>query len=56
MKELTQSCLMIHGFNQGGQRAIGMIHLELVIGELSSNTLFHVIIAKTFYNLLLERP
>ena len=48
MKELTQSCLMIHGFNQGGQRAIGMIHLELVIGELSSNTLFHVIIAKHF--------
>ena len=56
MKELTQSRLMIQGFNQGRQRAIGMIHLELVIGELSSNTLFHVIDAKTSYNVLLERP
>ncbi|KAL6331488.1 hypothetical protein AAG906_011428 [Vitis piasezkii] len=31
-KELTQSRLMIQGFNQGGQRAIGMICLELVTG------------------------
>ena len=52
-KELTRSHLMIQGFNQGGQRAIGMIHLELVIGELSLNTLFHVIVAKTSYNVLL---
>ena len=56
MKELTWSRLMIQGFNQGGQRAIGMIHLELVMGELSSYTLFHVIDAKTSYNLLLRRP
>ena len=28
-KELTRSRLMIQGFNQGGQRAIGMICLEL---------------------------
>ncbi|KAL6316108.1 hypothetical protein AAG906_015938 [Vitis piasezkii] len=32
-KELTQSRLMIQGFNQGGQRAIGMIRLELVTVE-----------------------
>ena len=38
---------MIQGFNQGGQRAIGMIRLELVTGELSLKTLFHVIDAKT---------
>ncbi|KAL6344176.1 hypothetical protein AAG906_031890 [Vitis piasezkii] len=31
-KELTRSRLMIQGFNQGGQRAIGMIRLELVMG------------------------
>ncbi|RVW52984.1 hypothetical protein CK203_072696 [Vitis vinifera] len=55
-KELTWSCLMIQGFNQGGQRAIGMICLELVTGELSSNTLFHVIDANTSYNVLLGRP
>ena len=47
---------MIQGFNQGGQRAIGMIRLELATGELSSNTLFHVIDAKTSYNVLLGRP
>ena len=32
-----------------------MIFLELVTGELSSNTLFHVIDAKTSYNVLLGR-
>ncbi|KAI5335402.1 hypothetical protein L3X38_025535 [Prunus dulcis] len=47
---------MIQGFNQGGQRAMGMIRIELVIGDLKSNTLFHVIDAKTSYNLLLGRP
>ena len=56
MKEVTRSCLMIQGFNQGGQQAIGMICLEFVTSELSSNTLFHVIDAKTSYNILLERP
>ena len=30
--------------------------LELVMGELSLNTLFHVIDAKTSYNVLLGRP
>ncbi|XP_030940238.1 uncharacterized protein LOC115965196 [Quercus lobata] len=33
-----------------------MIHLELIIGELKSNVLFHVIDAKTTYNMLLGRP
>ena len=28
MEELSHSRLVIQGFNQGGQRAIGMIHLE----------------------------
>ncbi|KAL4625463.1 hypothetical protein ACB092_05G028000 [Castanea dentata] len=56
MEELSHSRLVIQGFNQGGQRAIGMIHLELIIGELTSNVLFHVIDAKTTYNILLGRP
>ncbi|KAK4566285.1 hypothetical protein RGQ29_002502 [Quercus rubra] len=56
MEELSHSRLVIQGFNQGGQRAIGMIHLELIIGELISNVLFHVIDAKTTYNMLLGRP
>ncbi|KAK2974030.1 LOW QUALITY PROTEIN: hypothetical protein RJ640_006222 [Escallonia rubra] len=56
MDELSKSRLVIQGFNQGGQRAIGMIRLGLTIGELKSDTLFHVIDAKTSYNLLLGRP
>ena len=55
MEELSHSRLVIQGFNQGGQRAIGMIDLELIIGELTSNVLFHVIDAKTTYNMLLGR-
>ncbi|XP_027182068.1 uncharacterized protein LOC113780468 [Coffea eugenioides] len=54
--ELSQSRLMIQGFNQGGQRAIGLIRLELLIGGLSSSALFHIIEAKTSYNMLLGRP
>ncbi|KAL4620532.1 hypothetical protein ACB092_06G161700 [Castanea dentata] len=56
MEELSHSRLVIQGFNQGGQRAVGMIHLELIIGELTSNVLFHVIDAKTTYNMLLGSP
>ena len=56
MEELSHSRLVIQGFNQGGQRAIGMIYLELIIGELTSDVLFHVIDAKTTYNMLLRRP
>ncbi|CAH9078027.1 unnamed protein product [Cuscuta europaea] len=54
--ELSQSRLMIQGFNQEGQRAIGMIRLGLVIGKLKASTLCHVIDAKTSYNLVLGRP
>ena len=56
MEELLHSRLAIQGFNQGGQCAIDTIHLELIIGELTSNVLFHVIDAKTTYNMLLGRP
>ena len=56
MEELSHSRLVIQGFNQGGQHAISMIHLELIIGELTSNVLFHVSDAKTTYNMLLGRP
>lgn len=36
-----------------GQRAIDMIRLKLQIEELISSTLFHVIDAKTSYELLM---
>ncbi|KAM1212301.1 hypothetical protein ACFX2G_003942 [Malus domestica] len=54
--ELSLSRLLIQGFNQGGQRAMGMVRVEMTIGELKSSTIFHVIDAKTSYGLLLGRP
>ncbi|KAM1535826.1 hypothetical protein ACFX1Z_014790 [Malus domestica] len=54
--ELSLSRLLIQGFNQGGQRAMGMIRVEMTIGELKSSVMFHVIDARTSYGLLLGRP
>ncbi|KAL0455604.1 UNVERIFIED_CONTAM: hypothetical protein Slati_0899600 [Sesamum latifolium] len=51
--ELSNSRLMIQGFNQGGQRAVGIIRLQLTMEDMVSTTLFHVIDAKTSYNMLL---
>ncbi|KAL0295975.1 UNVERIFIED_CONTAM: hypothetical protein Sradi_6649600 [Sesamum radiatum] len=53
---LLDICLMIQGFNQGGQRAIGIIRMQLTMEDMVSSTLFHVIDAKTSYNMLLGRP
>ncbi|KAG9458146.1 hypothetical protein H6P81_002654 [Aristolochia fimbriata] len=54
--DLQASSLMIQGFNQEGQRALGTIKLELLIGDMTSHVLFHVIDARTSYNVLLGRP
>ncbi|TYK02888.1 uncharacterized protein E5676_scaffold968G00270 [Cucumis melo var. makuwa] len=56
MEELSNSKLVIQGFNQGSQRVIGMIRLELIIGDLKTSALFHVIDSRTTYKLLLGRP
>ena len=56
LDELLPSKLMIQGFNQGGQRAIGKIRLHMLIGEMESSVLFHVIDAKTTYKVLIGRP
>ncbi|XP_074303805.1 uncharacterized protein LOC141638300 [Silene latifolia] len=47
--ELSSSRTIIHGFNLNGERAIGMIRVNLSMGDLSSETLFHVIEAKTSF-------
>ncbi|KAL0411688.1 UNVERIFIED_CONTAM: hypothetical protein Slati_3758500 [Sesamum latifolium] len=47
---------MIQGFNQGGQKAVGIIRLQLTMEDMVSTALFHVIDAKTSYNMLLSRP
>ncbi|KAL0455679.1 UNVERIFIED_CONTAM: hypothetical protein Slati_0907100 [Sesamum latifolium] len=56
MDELLNSRLMIQGFNQGGQRAIGVIRIELLMDDMVSTALFHIIDAKTSHNMLLGRP
>ncbi|KAA0041946.1 uncharacterized protein E5676_scaffold306G001570 [Cucumis melo var. makuwa] len=56
MEELSNSKLVIQGFNQGNQRVIGMIRLELIIGDLKVSALFHVIDSRTTYKLLFDRP
>ncbi|KAA0046823.1 ty3-gypsy retrotransposon protein [Cucumis melo var. makuwa] len=56
VEELSNSKLVIQGFNQGAQRAIGTVHLEIIIGDLQASTIFHVIDSRTTYKMLLGRP
>ena len=56
MEELSKSRMVIQGFSLESQRAIGMIRLELIMGDLSTSSIFHVIDSKTSYKLLLGRP
>ena len=56
LDELLPNWLMIQGFNQGGQIAIGKIRLHMLIGEMESSALFHVIDANTTYKVLIGRP
>ncbi|GAA0142308.1 hypothetical protein LIER_03240 [Lithospermum erythrorhizon] len=54
--ELQQSCILIQGFNQNGQRALGKVALHLTIGELEITSRFHVIDARITFNVLPRRP
>ncbi|KAL0318515.1 UNVERIFIED_CONTAM: hypothetical protein Sangu_2007700 [Sesamum angustifolium] len=47
---------MIQGFNQGGQRAIGIIRMQLTMEDMVSTALFHIVDAKTSYNMLFNHP
>ena len=55
-KELLKIQTVIQGFNLEGQHAIGMIHVKLEMGNLSTSSIFHVIDTKTSCRLLLRRP
>ncbi|KAL0328113.1 UNVERIFIED_CONTAM: hypothetical protein Scaly_2243900 [Sesamum calycinum] len=50
--ELSNNLLMIQCFNQGGQRVVGIIRIQLTIEDIVSSALSHVIDAKTSYNML----
>ncbi|KAL0362105.1 UNVERIFIED_CONTAM: hypothetical protein Scaly_1165700 [Sesamum calycinum] len=54
--ERSNNHLMIQVFNQGGQRAVGIIKMQLTMEDMVSSALFHVIDVKTSYNMLLGRP
>jgi len=56
MEELSKSRTMIQGFNLEGQRAIIMIRNKLIVGDLSTSSIFYIINAKTSECLLLGRP
>ncbi|KAA0057697.1 uncharacterized protein E5676_scaffold970G00370 [Cucumis melo var. makuwa] len=64
VEELSNSKLVIQGFNQEAQRAISTVRLEIVIGDLQASTIFyvidstifHVIDSRTTYKMLLGRP
>ena len=56
LDQLSHSRLMTQGFNQDGQRAIGKIRLNMLIGDMESSALFHVINVRTSYKLLLGQP
>ncbi|KAL0439552.1 UNVERIFIED_CONTAM: hypothetical protein Slati_2438200 [Sesamum latifolium] len=47
---------MIQGFNQGGQKVVSIITMQLTMEDMVSTVLFHVIDAKTSNNMLLGRP
>ncbi|GAA0173819.1 hypothetical protein LIER_27355 [Lithospermum erythrorhizon] len=55
-EDLQQSHIIIQGFNQGGERTLGKVSLDLVIRKLETTSWFHVIDANDTYNILLERP
>ncbi|KAL0291947.1 UNVERIFIED_CONTAM: hypothetical protein Scaly_2612700 [Sesamum calycinum] len=44
------------GFNQGGQRVVDIIRMQLTMEDMVSTALVHVIDAKTSNNLLPSRP
>jgi hypothetical protein len=54
--DLSCSNVVIHGFNQAGQEAMGMISLVLKLEKFMTYVKFHVIDAATSYNALLGRP
>ncbi|XP_070045881.1 uncharacterized protein [Nicotiana tomentosiformis] len=56
MNELSESHVMIQGFNHWGQRSIVAIRLGITIEDMQLIAWLHVIDAKTSYNVLLGRP
>jgi hypothetical protein len=56
VKNLFDEKVIIHGFNQNSQKALGAITLNLQCGSLKAPTKFYVIDVETSYRALLGRP
>ncbi|XP_028547560.1 uncharacterized protein LOC114578513, partial [Dendrobium catenatum] len=56
VQHLGSDKLMVHGFNEKGQKTLGSFMLSLTFGELHTEAKFHVIDADTFFKALLGRP
>ncbi|KAA0050119.1 uncharacterized protein E6C27_scaffold675G001360 [Cucumis melo var. makuwa] len=54
VEELSNSKLVIQGFNQGAQQAIDTFRLEIVIGDLQASTIFHEIDSRTTYKMKVD--
>jgi len=56
VEELSKSWMMIQSFNLKGQPVIGTICVKVVMVNLLTSSILHVIDAKTSYMLLLRQP
>ena len=56
VEELSKSRMVIQEFGLESQCAFGMIHLKLIMENLSTSSIFPVIDSKTSYKLLLGHP
>ncbi|KAI0492253.1 hypothetical protein KFK09_026522 [Dendrobium nobile] len=54
--KLSTDRLVLRGFNEKGERALGSITLLLEIGGLKTEAKFHIIDSTTSFNALLGRP
>ena len=55
-RQLSSDKMLLRGFNEKGERALGSITLMLEIGELKIEAKFHIIDSETSFNALLGRP
>lgn len=53
---LGREKLMVHRFNENGQKFLGCFVLALKFGELYTKTKIHIIDANTLFRILLGRP
>lgn len=56
VRQLSSDKMMLRGFNEQGERALGSITLLLRIGDFQTEAKFNIIDSETSFNALLGRP